>query len=366
MRRVIRGPRKRRKRRPKRRRGGKLSRREKRGLQKGRKGPSFDKPTHPSHPHSPQHSVKATSAGASGPYTSGGASSGGAGGYNPQTIRPKDTLGDIYYKTYTEDERGNAPHRASWNLKQKGTFQELVPCRDWFLNSIPPGEVNRQRALTHDALYEAYVVGEANTLFAGHQIVREWSDWENYRQRLVRQVAELTAKVEDVQAAQAAKGQAEAKLAEVKVQLSSRDKDLIAKDVEIAELKRRLQEQVDKSESLEIDLEAEKVKAATAEEAKQKAEEARDISTTALNVAQNNYSEAQGIFDTLVSEAEWLRGRGLVLMANSILNVGELDKAVAALIDASRAVGHRGGYLECAQHATESFLYRSSTLVIAQ
>ncbi|KAJ0746855.1 hypothetical protein HanOQP8_Chr05g0182701 [Helianthus annuus] len=41
------------------------------------------------------------------------------------------------------------------------------------------------------------------------------------------------------------------------------------------------------------------------------------------------------------------------MMANSILNAGELDKAVATLIDASRAVGHRGGYLECAQHTTE-------------
>ncbi|KAM0027619.1 hypothetical protein Hdeb2414_s0019g00542311 [Helianthus debilis subsp. tardiflorus] len=49
-----------------------------------------------------------------------------------------------------------------------------------------------------------------------------------------------------------------------------------------------------------------------------------------------------------------MRGRGVVLMANSILNVGELDGAVAALIDASRAVGHRGGYLECAQHVEEA------------
>ncbi|KAM0022063.1 hypothetical protein Hdeb2414_s0023g00624321 [Helianthus debilis subsp. tardiflorus] len=71
------------------------------------------------------------------------------------------------------------------------------------------------------------------------------------------------------------------------------DKDLVAKDVEIAELKRRLQEQVDRSESLEIDLEVEKGKAASAEEAKQKAEEARNVSTAALNVAQNNYSEVQ-------------------------------------------------------------------------
>ncbi|KAJ0581288.1 hypothetical protein HanRHA438_Chr04g0179641 [Helianthus annuus] len=42
-------------------------------------------------------------------------------------------------------------------------------------------------------------------------------------------------------------------------------------------------------------------------------------------------------------------------MANSSLNAGELDRAVAALIDASRAVGHRGGYLECAQHVEEVF-----------
>ncbi|XP_022003014.1 filamin-A-interacting protein 1-like [Helianthus annuus] len=79
-------------------------------------------------------------------------------------------------------------------------------------------------------------------------------------------VVELTGKVED---AQAAKENAE--LAEVKAQLSGKDKDLITKDVEIAELKRRLREQVDKSESLEIDLEAEKSKAASAEEARQKA-----------------------------------------------------------------------------------------------
>ena len=92
------------------------------------------------------------------------------------------------------------------------------------------------------------------------------------------------------------------------MQLSSKDRDLHAKDAEIAELKRRLNEQIDRCESLEIDLEAERVKAATAEEA-------RAVSTAALNVAQTNYSEAQGIVDTLVSEAEWMRTRGVVLVS---------------------------------------------------
>ncbi|KAF5790155.1 hypothetical protein HanXRQr2_Chr09g0379771 [Helianthus annuus] len=90
------------------------------------------------------------------------------------------------------------------------------------------------------------------------------------------------------------------------------------------------------NESLEIDLVAEKVKADTAEEARKAAEEARKISTSALNVAQTNYAEAQSI------------------VANSILNATELDKAVAALTDVVRAVGHRGGYLECTQHVEEA------------
>ncbi|MFS7986265.1 hypothetical protein Hanom_Chr11g01008291 [Helianthus anomalus] len=50
-----------------------------------------------------------------------------------------------------------------------------------------------------------------------------------------------------------------------------------------------------------------------------------------------------------------MRGRGVCPIANSILNVGELDGVVATLIDASRAVCHRGGYLECTQHVEEVF-----------
>ncbi|KAJ0571123.1 hypothetical protein HanHA300_Chr05g0185991 [Helianthus annuus] len=47
--------------------------------------------------------------------------------------------------------------------------------------------------------------------------------------------------------------------------------------------------------------------------------------------------------------------RGVAVIANSILNASEMDTVVAALIDASRAVGHRGGYLECAHHVEEAF-----------
>ncbi|MFS7945582.1 hypothetical protein Hanom_Chr06g00525971 [Helianthus anomalus] len=160
------------------------------------------------------------------------------------SIGPKDTVGDIYYKTYTEEARGDAPHQAPWGLKQKDMFLEFGACRDWFLNSFPLGEVNRQRARNHDGLYHAYI-----------------TDLES-------QTATLTKKVEDLEADK------ERIEAELKAQVASKDKDLRAKDVEIAELKRCLLEQTDKNESLEIDLEAERVKAANAEEAKKKAEEA--------------------------------------------------------------------------------------------
>ncbi|KAJ0714990.1 hypothetical protein HanPI659440_Chr13g0495711 [Helianthus annuus] len=390
---------------------------------------AMDQPLKPPGPEvtKPTNTGPVTTSKGSSRFSSSGASSGGAGGYNPNVVGAKDTVGDIYYKTYTEEERGDAPHQAPWSLKQKDTFIEFSPAREWFLNSFTPAEVHRQRAKPHEMLYRTYILGEANARAANHQIVREWrtmvrerADWEAYRERMLKRIAEfeksktafseerakfeadkkaeawgreglqkklhnveeqlakekaefkricaqdndrayalrqkivdleakvadLTSKVEEAQGDRAAKQQIEVELTEAKVQLSNKDNDLQAKDVEIAELKRRLNEQIDRCESLEIDLEAEKVKAADAEEA-------RAVSTAALNVAQTNYSEAQGIVDTLVSEAEWMRTRGVVLVANSILNASELDRAVAALTDAARAVGHRGGYLECADHVEQ-------------
>ncbi|KAM0055177.1 hypothetical protein Hdeb2414_s0006g00203041 [Helianthus debilis subsp. tardiflorus] len=163
---------------------------------------------------------------------------------------------------------------------------------------------------------------------------------------LEAEIATLKGKVEEAQA--------DKECVELNARIVNKDKNLAAKDVEIAELKRLLFEAHDKNESLEIDLEAESVKAEIAEEAKKAAMEAHDICTSALNVAQNNYAEAQTIVDTLVSESKWIRNRGVAAIANSILNATELDQAVAALIDATHAVRHRGGYLECAQHVEEA------------
>ncbi|MFS7911574.1 hypothetical protein Hanom_Chr02g00119751 [Helianthus anomalus] len=137
-------------------------------------------------------------------------------------------------------------------------------------------------------------------------------------------------------------------------QIVSKKQGFSSMDVEIAELKRRIFEAHEKNEFLKIDLAAEKVKADIAEEARKAVEEARNISTSSLNVAQNNYAEAQSIIDTLVSEFECMRNHGVAAVANSILNATEMDQAVAALTDVACAVGHHGGYLRCAQHVEEA------------
>ncbi|KAM0007928.1 hypothetical protein Hdeb2414_s0127g00805561 [Helianthus debilis subsp. tardiflorus] len=111
---------------------------------------------------------------------------------------------------------------------------------------------------------------------------------------------------------------------------------------------------------MEIDLTAEKVKAETAEEA-------HKVSLAALNVAQENYAEVQSTMGPLISDLEWMQHHEVVYIANSILNATELDRAVDALTMAAGAVGHRVGYVECANHVEEALsniLVRATALLV--
>ncbi|KAJ0611539.1 hypothetical protein HanHA300_Chr01g0016911 [Helianthus annuus] len=106
-----------------------------------RKGPEVEKKGQFVQLDAPLQTAKVTSTGEPGSSihkeksaAAGGAGPGGAGGFVPQSpIGPKDIVGDLYYKTYTEEAHGNAPHQAPWGLKQKDTFMEFGACRDWFL-----------------------------------------------------------------------------------------------------------------------------------------------------------------------------------------------------------------------------------------
>ncbi|KAF5788849.1 putative intermediate filament, rod domain, coil 1B [Helianthus annuus] len=199
-------------------------------------------------------------------------------------------------------------------LEEKATFKKVKKYEEWGRDGL-----------------------KAKLHAAKELLAKECHDWkkicdkDNKRMYTVRtkitnleaEIVTLKGKVEEAQADR------ERVEVELNAQIVNKNKDLAVKDVEIAELKRRLFEAHDKSESLEIDLVAKKVKADTVEEAHKAAEEARNISTSALNVEQNNYAEAQSIVDTLVSESEWMHNHGVVAVANSILNATEVDQAVA-------------------------------------
>ncbi|MFS8004124.1 hypothetical protein Hanom_Chr13g01222001 [Helianthus anomalus] len=118
------------------------------------KGPEIVKPTEPVQVDAPTRTVQVTSAAGgsaaaahnktttiaggagaginvhSSAFAAGQADAGSQSSTPHPLIGPKDTLGDIYYKTYTEEARGSAPHQPRCSLKQKDTFMEFAPCCD--------------------------------------------------------------------------------------------------------------------------------------------------------------------------------------------------------------------------------------------
>ncbi|KAJ0946761.1 hypothetical protein HanRHA438_Chr01g0007521 [Helianthus annuus] len=54
-------------------------------------------------------------------------SSAGISKHSP--IRPEETLGDYYYRTYTEKDAAD-PHAPVWNLKKGDTFSDWHVCQD--------------------------------------------------------------------------------------------------------------------------------------------------------------------------------------------------------------------------------------------
>ncbi|KAJ0785758.1 hypothetical protein HanOQP8_Chr02g0046881 [Helianthus annuus] len=54
-------------------------------------------------------------------------------------IRPDETLGDYYYRIYSE-KNASEIHAPIWNLKKGDTFSDWRVCRDWLQGTFPPGE----------------------------------------------------------------------------------------------------------------------------------------------------------------------------------------------------------------------------------
>ncbi|MFS7912104.1 hypothetical protein Hanom_Chr02g00125941 [Helianthus anomalus] len=112
-------------------------------------------------------------------------------------IRPDETPGDHYYRTYTE-RRAVDLHAPVWKLKQGDSFYDWQVCRDWFQGTFPPPEIKFQEEQTHDRTYRAYLQETVISTSTNHRIVHEWrsmhKEWDAV-EASKKEVAEEKAKV---------------------------------------------------------------------------------------------------------------------------------------------------------------------------
>ncbi|KAM0019863.1 hypothetical protein Hdeb2414_s0025g00660721 [Helianthus debilis subsp. tardiflorus] len=88
-------------------------------------------------------------------------------------IRPDETLGGYYYRTYSKKDASDI-HAPAWNLKKGDTFSDWHVCRDWLQGIFPPGEIKFQESRSYEQTYHAYLEETASHASTTHHIVREW------------------------------------------------------------------------------------------------------------------------------------------------------------------------------------------------
>ncbi|KAJ0785911.1 hypothetical protein HanOQP8_Chr02g0048811 [Helianthus annuus] len=89
------------------------------------------------------------------------------------SLCPDETLGDHYYRTYTE-RIASEIHSPVWNLKKGDTFSNWRVCRDWLQGTFPPAEIKFQEDHAQEQAYHAYLEEAAKYTSTTHRIVREW------------------------------------------------------------------------------------------------------------------------------------------------------------------------------------------------
>ncbi|KAM0056940.1 hypothetical protein Hdeb2414_s0006g00224411 [Helianthus debilis subsp. tardiflorus] len=117
-------------------------------------------------------------------------------------IRPDETLGDYYYRTYLEKNAAEI-HVRVWNLKKGDTFS------DW-RGTFPPVEIKFQEGRLHEQTYHADLEEAASYTSTTHRIVREWhsmhKEWAAFKASKKKAaededcVAQLRAELEAYQA----------------------------------------------------------------------------------------------------------------------------------------------------------------------
>ncbi|KAJ0735265.1 hypothetical protein HanPI659440_Chr11g0430171 [Helianthus annuus] len=325
-----------------------------------------------------------------------------AGASKQSPIRPEETLGDYYYRSYSEKDAGDL-HAPVWNLKKGDNFADWHVCQDWLQGILPPGEVKFQESQSCDQAYQSYVAETVAHVSTTHRIVREWYNMHKEQKSFAaaqkkfssdeRHLAQLMAKLKDDQAKFEAerkteewsvagwkrKAEAEAALlseerknwrkiyAEVE-RLQKEKADLEALLAEArAHRERSEQREVQALSTLAIrDKELEELTALVSDQEQLKkdlevarsehAESSRRLTVTEekLENSETARVSAESELEPLRNDMTWLKNRGIACVAESVLNSKELDKTVVDLVVAARRDGYAQGYAECSHHVTSA------------
>ncbi|KAJ0577431.1 hypothetical protein HanIR_Chr05g0235891 [Helianthus annuus] len=329
-----------------------------------------------------------------------------AGVSKQSPIHPEETLGDYYYRTYTEKDAAD-PHAPVWNLKKGDTFVDWHVCQDWLQGILPPGEVKLQEDRSYEQTYQSYFAETASHVFTTHRIVREWYNMHKEQKSFMvaqkkfakdeRRLAQLMAKLEADQAKFETERKTEEwsvagwkRKAEAEAALLSEERKnwrkICEKDnAEKANLRtiiNNLKAEVEKLKNQDAEVEKlkkEKVdmEAALAEvrSHRERSEQREVQALTTLAVRDKELEELTALVSDqeqlkkdlelarsentetsrrLTEVEEKLENSETARVAESVLNSEELDKTVANLVVAAGRDGYAQGYAECSQHVNSA------------
>ncbi|KAJ0702453.1 hypothetical protein HanPI659440_Chr14g0529691 [Helianthus annuus] len=321
-------------------------------------------------------------------------------------IRPEETLGDYYYRTYAEKDASD-PHTPVWNLKKGDTFSNWRVCQDWMQGILPPGEVKFQEGRSYEQTYQSYFEETASHVSTTHRIVREWYNMHKDQESFMasqkkfakdeKRLAQLKAKLEADQAKFEAERKTEEwsvagwkRKAEAEAALLSEERKNWRKICEkdnaeksnLRDIINNLKAEVEKMKNQDAEVEKLKKEKADVEAALAEARSHREHSEQREEQLRKDLERAHSentetsrlIFETkeklensemarVTAESEleplkidmaWLKDRGIACVAESVLNFEELDKTVARLVVVARRDGYAQGYAECSHHVNSA------------
>ncbi|MFS7948069.1 hypothetical protein Hanom_Chr06g00555651 [Helianthus anomalus] len=273
-------------------------------------------------------------------------------------ICPEETLGDYYYRSYSE-KRASEIHAPVWKLKQGDTFS------DW-------------QERSHDQTYHSYLEETASSTSTTHRIVREWRimhrEWDAF-EASKKEVADEKAKVATLRAkldANQAKFESEQKTEEWST-VGWKSKRALRTDVtnlkgEIEKLKKEKAEAEvahdearshrEKSKRRELQTcatlalrnkEIEELTSLLSEAARRLAE-----TQEKLENSETARVTAESLVEPLKNDLLWMRHHGIINVANSILNSIDLDQTVTNLMAIVHSDGYTQGYAKCTQHVNDA------------